>query len=132
MKRREEEELNRNFEVEWYEKRPKTVLYTTKATLDTVAGSPIYVLRGKRVVRAKVSVSGAPSGADLAADILVGGNSIFSTLDSKLSVINGNTDGEVMYLMGGRSIAEDDKVQCKITTVSSATGPAVFEIEYLD
>lgn len=119
-----------NREAHFQDREPKTLFWTSTATLVTTAGTNIYVLRGRRIVRVRVSVAGAPNGAALAADLLIDGQSAFSAIDSKLQVRDGQTMGDVAYLMGGRTVPPDGRVQCQVTTVSSATGPAVFEIEY--
>lgn len=109
----------------------RVLLYTTEATLVTTAGVPLYPLRGKTMLRARVSVTTAPSGAALAADILIDGNTAFSSIDSKLQVRDGEEIGDPAYFMGGRTVDAAAMVQCKIDTISSAAGPAVFEIEYI-
>ncbi len=130
--RRPKEPDEHNYEVVWYERRPKILMWTSKASLSTAAGTPLFVLRGKRITRVRISVAGAPSGDTLIGDILVDGQSAFSSLDSKPRILAGDLQGRTAYMMGGRSIPFDGKTQCQITTVASATGPAVFEIEYLD
>lgn len=109
----------------------KTIVYTSRAVLDTVAGTPIHVLRGKRIVGVRVNVAGAPVTNPLDADILRDGNSIFTSIDSKPTVPAGVLYGYRFTVQSGE-VFVDSKVQCKINTVSSATGPAVFEIEYVD
>lgn len=110
----------------------KRMHYTSAAVLTTTAGSRIYFLAGKLLLRARVSVQTAPSGGDLAADILIDGQSAFSSIDSKLKVESGQTMGRRAWFMGGRAVPEDSYVQCKIDTINSAGGPAVFEIEYIE
>ena len=105
--------------------------YTTETTLVTTAGVPLYPLRGKTMLRARVQATGAPSGAALAADILIDGQTAFASIDSKLQIRDGVAIGAPAYFMGGRSVPSDAKVQCKIDTISAATGPVVFEIEYV-
>ena len=113
--------------------RPKVLHWTSTTTLeDDYTGSRIYVLAGKLLLRARISVQGAPSGDNLDGDILIDGQSAFSSIDSKLLVADGATIGRRAHLMGGRAVPEDSYVQCKITVAGGATGPAVFEIEYLE
>lgn len=109
----------------------KTLVWTSKAILDTTNGTPIHALRGKRIIGVRVQVAGAPVTNPLDADILRDGNSIFGTVDSKPTVPAGVLFGYRFNVYSG-SITVDSKVQCKIVTVSSATGPAVFEIDYVD
>jgi hypothetical protein len=105
-----------------------TKFYTTKATLDTVAGLPWYPKRGYRLVSVHVSVTGAPSGAALVWDLKVDGSSAFKNTSSRPSIAAGALEGfrtypEKLYIPAGA------KVQVQGITISSATGPLLMEIE---
>lgn len=108
---------------------PMVLVYTSKETLDTTAGTPIYPTRGGTIVGARVSVAGAPSGADFDADILLDGSTIFDS-NTKPTIANGETYG-YMRIPDEIYLYPDSKIQWQITNVSSATGPFVGIIEIL-
>jgi len=107
----------------------KHLIWTSKATLATGTFTPIIPTFAGRIVGVRVNVSTAPSAAAAAFDVLKDGVSIFSS---------GTVDVPAGALYGYRKVADakiyiipDIKIQCKITTVSSAGGPAVIDIEYI-
>jgi hypothetical protein len=103
--------------------------YTTKGTLDTNPGTPLHALRGRRIVGVRLNCAGAPTGT-LEGDVLLDGVSIFSVMGTTPKIATGQLYGYRAPVFWG-SIPADGKVQCKIVTVAGATGPVVFEIEYL-
>jgi hypothetical protein len=109
----------------------KVLYYTTAGSLDTNPGTPIHALRGKRIVGVRLNCKGAPSGGSLEGDILRNDVSIFSSLDNKPTIPSGALKGYRQVVLSG-AINNDDKVQCKINTISGATGPVVFEIFYVE
>lgn len=109
---------------------PRHLIYTSAATLTTDAGTPFYPMRGGRVTAVRLGVAGAPSGSALVCDVLLDGDSMFPT-SSKPEIAAGSLFG-YKAVTDKTSFSPDSKLQVDITTISSATGPMVVEIEYVE
>src|SRR5438874_2514656 len=66
----------------------KVLVYTSKATLDTVAGSPIYPGSACKLMTISLNVAGNPS-STLTCDLLVNGNSVFQSGDTMPTIPSG-------------------------------------------
>lgn len=108
--------------------RPRWLVYTTEDTLVTTAGLRFYLPRRIKIISARISVDGAPSGGALIGDILKNGNSIYPTSPTPRCA-----DGEKYGKLrkpDRRNAKKDDYLQCQLTTLNGATGPAIFYIQY--
>jgi hypothetical protein len=106
-----------------------SLVYSSKATLDTNAGTPFYPMQAGRLVGVRLQCATAPSGADLTCDILFDGSSIYHT-SSKPTIPDGALFGYVSHHQDRISFQADTKIQVQITTISSAGGPLVVELLY--
>jgi len=113
-----------------------SLVYTSKASLDTVAGTPIALAADAVIVTVRANVAQAPSGAALEYDILRNGTTIFPA-GNKPTIAAGKKVGKVFrperlpIRSRGEDNPEDDTIQVKINTVSSATGPLVVVFRIL-
>lgn len=109
-----------------------SLLYSSKATLSTNAGSPFFPLQAGRLVGVRLQVNGAPTG-DLTCDVLFDGVTIYHT-STKPTVPSGQLFGFMSHHQDRISFQPDTKIQVQITTVNGAAGPMhvefLFEPEY--
>jgi len=109
--------------------RPAAWVYSSKATLDTNAGTPFYPTRGARITGVRLQVAGAPS-STLTCDVLLNGVSIFPSSD-KPTIASSALYGAIA--MGDIvNVTPDDKLQVQLTATGSGTGPLVATIEYVE
>ncbi len=107
---------------------PKTIVYTSTATLSTTAGSKLRLPRGGSITRIAAVVQGTPSGAALDFDLYIDG---FVVTDSPVQIAVGDTISKPRIITRP-DFDENSTMYLKINTVSSATGPLVVTIEYIE
>lgn len=107
---------------------PLVFVHTTKATLDTVISTPWYPPRDFAILSMRANVAGAPSGAALVWDSLIGGNSIFANTAERIQIASGELYGR-KTVPSRYTLPEGSKWQFQGVTLSSATGPLVITVE---
>ncbi len=111
-----------------YNRSPAILIYTTKLTLDTVAGTPRQPFRGGRIVGIWCKVVTAPT-STLTCDVLLNGQSIFQLMP-KPTIPSGSTKSN-RAIPDRTFFVRDDVMKIQLTATGSAGGPMVVEIEYL-
>lgn len=106
----------------------KTMVYTSKSSIDTLTGVPFKPSFGGSIVRVGCKVSAAPSGADFKVDVLVDTYSIF---DSTLLIIKDGTTNSQFKIVERPDFNEDSVFTIKVDTVANATGPFTLTIDYI-
>lgn len=109
----------------------KTLVYTSKATLDTNAGTAYVVPRTMRIVGIALNVAGAPS-STLTCDILIDGASIFESASSKPQIASSDTASDYKSFPDRLVVPAGSALKVQLTATGSATGPMVVKIEYRD
>jgi len=104
----------------------KVMTYTSKATLDTNASTPIYPIVPGRIISVRLNVAGAPS-STLTCDILKDGASIY-TVSSKPTIASSALYGDPA-VPDVRDFTTSTKLQVQLTATGSATGPLVVQIK---
>lgn len=105
---------------------PSIFVYTSKATLDTNAGTGFRLPRGGEITRISGRVSGAPSG-DMSIDVLMNAVSVFG--GGYLKIPSG-TKVTKEKIVNRAEFNEDTVFTVQINTINSATGPLVVVFEY--
>lgn len=104
---------------------PATLIYTSKATLDTVISVPWYPMQDYAIEAVRVNVTGAPSGSTLVWDVLIGGNTIFANTAERPQIKSGDLSGR-LTVPSRQGLPVDSKLQVQGITLASATGPLVL------
>lgn len=104
----------------------KILTYTSKATLDTNAGTPIYPHVPGRILAVRLNVAGAPS-STLTCDVLIDGSTIF-TVNSKPTIASSALYGDPAT-PDLKAFTATSKIQCQLTATGSATGPLVVQLK---
>jgi hypothetical protein len=107
--------------------KPRWLTYNTGATLDTNTGTRFYPPRKIEVRNVMVSVEGAPS-STLTGDLLRNGTSMYPSA-TKPTISAGNYYG-ALRAPDRNTVNRGDYLQCQLTATGSATGPAIFYIQY--
>ena len=107
---------------------PLVFVHTTKATLVTTISTPWYPPRDFAILSMQANVAGAPSGAALVWDALIGGNSIFANTAERIQIAAGELVGR-KTVPSRYTLPAGSKFQFQGITLSSATGPLVITLE---
>jgi hypothetical protein len=114
---------------------PSEFTYTSKATLDLVAGVPTYPIREGQITAVQFSVAAAPSSAACILDLLIDGASVFDGASKPQiptgSIISERLPVDTDRFTSGSTFAAGSKIQVQFTQLGGATGPAVVHIEYV-
>lgn len=105
------------------------LLYTSKATLDLVTGTPFYPTTGGRIVGFRLSVKTAPVTTALQVNVLLDGTTIFD--GDFVEVAAGSTFGYRKAPNDKIYFYPDKKLEVDVQTISSAGGPLVLDIEFI-
>jgi hypothetical protein len=117
-----------NFVQHSFAHAPAILIYESKATLDTNAGSILYLQQDAVIESVQASVAGAPSGSALVWDVLIGTNSIFANTAERPQIKAGDTLGRLTVpSRAGWSAGAGLRAQG--ITVSSATGPLILTFQ---
>lgn len=108
---------------------PQRLVYTSKSSLDLVAGVPFYPPSGGRIANVKLCVAGAPT-STLTCDVLADGVSIFP-LSPKPTILTGALFGK-KAIPDISNIREDTKLQCQLTATGAGTGPLVVIMQIIE
>jgi hypothetical protein len=105
---------------------PSTIVYTSKATLDTNAGTKLRLPRGGQITRvaAKVQTTGA---TDLTFNIYI---DTISVTDSDVRILAGETVARFI-IVKRPNFNQDSVFQVQLSATGGATGPLVVSVEYL-
>jgi len=107
---------------------PAVLVYTSKATLDTTAGSILYLQQDAVIESVQASVAGAPVSTALVWDVLIGSNSIFANTAERPQIKAGDTLGRLTVpSRPGWGAGQGLKAQG--ITLSSATGPLILTFQ---
>jgi hypothetical protein len=107
---------------------PKQKIYTSKATLDTVAGAKMHLPHGGQLVYVLANVQTGPVTNPLVWTLLKNGTSAFATSPT---IAAGALYSNVTEFVDNGYFVPYDYFQVQVTTVSSAVGPMVVTIGYL-
>jgi hypothetical protein len=112
-----------NVSVHSYLHRDKKLHYTSKATLDTNAGGPLYPPYSGALKWVSASVDGAPTTGNLTYDVLLNGNSVFETA-AKPTIPQGQKWGYTAVPLAPHFSRDNrDYIQVQVTAINGATGP---------
>lgn len=104
----------------------RILTYTSKASLDTNAGTPIYPHVPGRLLSVRGNVSGAPS-STLTIDVLFDGSSVY-TVSSKPTIASSVLYGDPAA-PDVKAFTTTTKIQVQLTDTGSATGPIVVQLK---
>jgi hypothetical protein len=99
---------------------PTPLIYSSKGTLNTDVGSPIYLPLAGQLVAVRLNVKTAPS-STLTCDILLNGSSVFSG-SSKPTIAASSRFG-YLALSDKVHFAVDSYLEAQLTATGSAGGP---------
>jgi hypothetical protein len=108
---------------------PRVIIYQSKGTLDTVAGTIARFPQGGQVTRVSCKLAGAPSGGAFKVDLLIDTVSVFQS-GTYLQVADGETISKYK-IIERPFFNENSNFRVQVNTIQGATGPMVLTIEYL-
>jgi hypothetical protein len=110
---------------------PRLLIYTSKATIPTTAGSRWYPIRAGKLLRAMANVQVAPT-STLTWKLLKNGTDVFTT-DPTISNESGAYPifDDPTEWIDNPIFVVGDYFQFQVSTVGGATGPFVGTLEYM-
>lgn len=108
---------------------PKTIIYTSTMTLNTIIGPKLLFPKGGEITSLRCSVAGVGT-AIFKMDYLIDGLSVFDS-GEYLQIPIGSTVSKTKMLKRP-TFNEDSYHQVQINTIGACTGPMITTIEYME